>query len=354
MKSIAFVIPYYNNEGGFPNYFSAWLNSCRQNPTIDFLIFTDIAHENYLIPANVRFISLTFPELRERFQSLFDFEISLERPYKLCDYKPVYGEAFQEWLADYVFWGHCDIDLLWGNIRTFFTDDLLNQYDKICNQGHCSIYRNSTRVNSLYRTMDAKGCLDYREVFTHDMSYAFDEYSTLNPDGSGGGISRIMEINGERIFSKWIFANVTAKQQARFQLSLDDHERECDPDKVKLYEHRYYSTDEEAEMQFFERNCDGLFLCYCKDGMIAKKEFLYVHFSRRSIHVPKGAFDCDNYLLLPPAKILPLSKELTAEEQKKRMQKNHSAIRWYKIRQKSKLIQFIKRLTNKMKRIMRK
>ena len=59
--------------------------------------------------------------MKERIQRIFDFPISLERPYKLCDYKPSYGEVFKDELAGYDFWGNCDIDLVWGNIKKNFT-----------------------------------------------------------------------------------------------------------------------------------------------------------------------------------------------------------------------------------------
>ena len=324
MKTIAFVVAYY---GKFPNYFPVWLNSCRQNPSVDFLIFTDISPKGYVLPPNVRFIPTSFEQLRERFQKYFGFKISLERPYKLCDYKPAYGEALQDYLHDYDFWGHCDIDLIWGNIRHFVTDELLDQYDRICNQGHCSIYRNSPRVNSLYRTLDPHGCYDWHEVYSNDRNYAFDEYGTVNEDGSGGGISLIMERSGERIFSKWLFYDVNVKYQDRFQIELDDHEREESAEQVQKYLHRYYSTDEEAEMQFFERNEDGLYLWYCKDGVIQSKEFLYVHFAKRVIQIPKGAIQSDNYLFLPPAKIKELAEPMTESARLQQMQKNRDAVR---------------------------
>ena len=38
---------------------------------------------------------MTFESLRNRIQKLYDFKISLEKPYKLCDYKPAYGEIFK-------------------------------------------------------------------------------------------------------------------------------------------------------------------------------------------------------------------------------------------------------------------
>ena len=38
MYSIAYVVPYF---GKFPKEFQFWLLSCKCNPTIDWLIFTD-------------------------------------------------------------------------------------------------------------------------------------------------------------------------------------------------------------------------------------------------------------------------------------------------------------------------
>lgn len=38
MKSIALVIPYF---GKFKDYYKFWLQSCANNPTVDFFIFTD-------------------------------------------------------------------------------------------------------------------------------------------------------------------------------------------------------------------------------------------------------------------------------------------------------------------------
>ena len=122
MKSIAFVIPYF---GKFPNYFSLWLQSCRNNPTIDWLLFTD-SNEKYDYPKNVKVTLIQFGELRDKIQNLFDFEISLLKPYKLCDFRPSYGEIFKEQLVGYDYWGFCDIDLIWGDLRKFLTDDLLN------------------------------------------------------------------------------------------------------------------------------------------------------------------------------------------------------------------------------------
>lgn len=56
MKSIVYIVLYF---GKFPSIFPLWLNSCRNNPTIDWLIFTD-DHSCFNYPQNVRVEYTTF------------------------------------------------------------------------------------------------------------------------------------------------------------------------------------------------------------------------------------------------------------------------------------------------------
>ena len=45
-----------------------------------------------------KIVAIGNAEIREKIQSKFDFKISLEEPYKLCDYKPAYGYIFEEFI----------------------------------------------------------------------------------------------------------------------------------------------------------------------------------------------------------------------------------------------------------------
>ena len=81
--------------GKFPNYFGLWLQSCRNNPGIDFILVTD-AKIQYEIPSNVIVIRLTWDELMERIEVKFDFPIVITSPYKLTDFKPAYGFVFDD------------------------------------------------------------------------------------------------------------------------------------------------------------------------------------------------------------------------------------------------------------------
>lgn len=173
MKSIIICIPYF---GKLPNYFQEFLNTCAYNETVDFILFTD-DHTKFVYPNNFRIEFTTFMDLKERIQKLFDFTISLEVPNKLCDFRPAYGEIFKKEFSGYDFWGHCDIDLLFGNIRRFVSDELLDKYDKIGHFGHFTIYKNNNENNTKYRSFyEYSDSFPYKEAFQRIEGMTFDEW----------------------------------------------------------------------------------------------------------------------------------------------------------------------------------
>ncbi|MBM3818250.1 MAG: hypothetical protein FJW14_04400 [Acidimicrobiia bacterium] len=44
---------------------------------------------------------------------------------KVCDLKPAYGLIFEDDLRGFDFWAHSDLDVVWGHVRGFMTDSLL-------------------------------------------------------------------------------------------------------------------------------------------------------------------------------------------------------------------------------------
>lgn len=299
MKLIAFIVPYF---GKLPDAFPMWLNSCRQNPSIDFFVFTD-DKKSFDYPQNVHVVYMTFEEVKALLQKQFEFPISLERPYKLCDYRPVYGTAFEKWIGGYDFWGHCDIDLIWGNLRNYFTQDKLEKYERIMWLGHCSIYKNNDKVNNYYRTLDPLGCIDWHEVYTKDKGFSFDEYAEHN----GGGLALIMERNAVPMYKEWVFADLCVGLK-RFQLSYS--------------ENRYYTTDADSNSAFFERTPEGLFLHYRKNGEARCQEFMYAHFQKRAMTVAPGIYGAENYVILPPGNVKVLESGLSQKDIKRRLNAN--------------------------------
>lgn len=245
MYKIAYIVPYF---GKFPKGFKFWLLSCGCNPTIDWLVFTD-DHTPYDYPENVKVTYWTFEEMQERAQSIYDFKISLERPYKLCDYKPAYGEIFAKELEGYDFWGLCDIDLVWGNIRKFFTDEILDKYEKIGFFGHSILFKNTKEVCARYRT-EIDGKLNYKTVYTTDKGFAFDE----------PGMDDIYESLGIPVYSEIIFANLLKYDYGFY---LDQQKEE---DKYK------------NEHQVFTWKDGDLTRHYLDKGKICTEEYLYLHY----------------------------------------------------------------------------
>jgi len=69
---------------------------------------------------------------------------------KLCDFRTAYGFVFRNWIKNYDLWGYCDNDLLFGNIRAYIDETILNDYDRCYIMG---IYQSSetAKKNELYK-----------------------------------------------------------------------------------------------------------------------------------------------------------------------------------------------------------
>lgn len=153
MKSILLIVPYF---GKWPLWFDAFLISVAGNPSIDWLCPTDCEIPNDY-PKNIKFLPISLTELNYHVNEVVKAEVPLN-PRKFCDLKPAYAEIFDEQVQNYDFWGFCDMDIVWGDIREFITEDILNEYDIISSRkenisGHFNLFRNTQRLNSLYKQL---------------------------------------------------------------------------------------------------------------------------------------------------------------------------------------------------------
>ncbi|MBS1504463.1 MAG: hypothetical protein JST32_20550 [Bacteroidetes bacterium] len=161
--------------GKLPWYFDYFAHSCGYNPTVDFLIITDDHTYDKPLPSNIKVIYRTLDQVTALASEKIGFQVNIGRGYKMCDFKPAYGVIFSDYLANYDFWGHTDIDIVFGDIREFITDDLLQNYDLISVRpdwltGCFLLYRNNPKLNTLFEQSK-----DYRKVFTSPVHYCFDE-----------------------------------------------------------------------------------------------------------------------------------------------------------------------------------
>ena len=275
-NKIAVIVPYF---GEFNNYFQLWLNSCRYNDKIDWILFTD-DKQRFDYPSNVTVYYKKFHEIVELIQSIYSFKISLNNPYKLCDYKVAYGEIFREYLIGYEFWGYCDTDLIFGNINRFVTEFHLKKYNKLFIGGHFSLYRNIEEVNSFYRQFHGPSFYNYTNVFTSDDSFAYDEYS------NGKGIGAIYS-NREDFFNEVVFSDILFNKSS-FHNSIEIYGTK---EKRIIEKNKKY--------KIFHFNKGILNEVSLRNGEISYEEKIYIHLQKRDMKNEVSKKFIDNYLIVP-------------------------------------------------------
>ena len=180
--------------GKWPSHFQFWLDSCRYNRNITFFLVSDIPTDEFRLPENVCVIRMSFPELHDLISTKFsEIKISLDRPYKLCDFKTAYGYIFDEYCKEYEYWGYYDIDTIWGNIEKFIPANEDNHLVKIFPCGHLSFIKNVVPWNKVFElvnkiagtpcrnNMEGKTVATWQECFSSPESHYYDEEGGLEP-----------------------------------------------------------------------------------------------------------------------------------------------------------------------------
>ncbi|EHK2427507.1 hypothetical protein KCL47_003063 [Clostridium perfringens] len=296
MKKCCFVIPFF---GKLPNYFSLFLKTCEYNPDFNWLIVTDDKAE-YCYPPNVERVYMSFDELRELIQSKFDFEISLEKPYKLCDFRPAYGFIFEEYLSDFRFWGYCDTDMLIGNINKFITDELLEKYDKFFCLGHMALFRNNADDRRLFMSK-IKGKYWYKEAFTNPQNVIFDEDCR-----SSQNIHKIYLKRGKRVLEEDWSINFKILPARFIKITYVPDSKE-------------FVADDQPAVYLWERGETCRYIL--ENGKLQREDYLYIHLQERKMSIDESITSND-VIKVVPNKFLPL-------EVSKITEKNFSKIKKY-------------------------
>lgn len=303
-RKICLVIPYF---GKFPNYFKLWLISAQKNDGFDFLIFTD--NESYQDSKNIKFIKMSFNKFRQLLQNKVEFPICLSDPYKICDYRPMFGTALHKYLKKYEFWGFCDVDLIFGNLSKFITPKLLNNYDKIYQLGHLTLLRNNTRCNNLWKIKHhLHNAYRYDEAFKTPYPCHFDETD---------GLTKISEMVGIKIYKSVDFADI---DWTRYNFHL-----------LGIQGANTYVKG------LFIWNNGSLMYKYLENNQIKTLELAYAHFQKRNMefNIP-NIKDVDLFTAIP-------NKFLLDSNVKKLLQQQclNQKYQYYQTRRKK---EFIKKL----------
>lgn len=133
------IVPYF---GELPEWFDAWRTSIAgiKQYGYDLLFIPDLA------------------EFERRAKLMLGIDLSIKAGTgKIWDLRAALGYIYQRELDEggYDFWGHTDLDVVYGNISNFMPDELLDTIDIISDEkdyigGHWTLYRNCAAVNKLF------------------------------------------------------------------------------------------------------------------------------------------------------------------------------------------------------------
>lgn len=304
MKICCFVVCYF---GTLPRYMPYVLKTCAASPDYNWLLFTDDSTP-YDYPENFRVEITDFADFKRLVGERFDFDLCIPTPKKLCDFKPAYGYIFSQYLADYPFWGHCDLDEFFGNLSQYISLELLEGYDKIYTLGHMSIYRNIPQINNLfmvdYNHPTAK-YTSYKQVFQSPYGCSFDEW----PDNCVN-INVLAEQENIRIRDDSPMLDIVGNRSYFLSAAYD---RSI---------HRWITQLGKQYMVCF----DGKEIYYleCSKNNLVQHKALYAHLQKRQFSVK---LPLDKAFVIIPNKIIPCSVEILKNKRWIKRQIRRSKIR---------------------------
>ena len=244
-----------------------------------FVVITDQTLDKRIIPNNVYIIDMSFYQLKKLIQKKFDFAINLDKPYKLCDFKPAYGDIFSYYIEKFKldFWGFCDPDIIWGKVKEQLDqyDAFSGKYDKIGTLGHLQFFKNNKKNRMLYRqVITPKSFTDYRYVFSSRFSYNFDEQFGINEIAKKEGLS-ILD-----------FSNI----QAPYVDVLPNEFWFKDVNQGTTEDFQYFHWDQN----------EGLKQCYLdKSDNVVERNISYVHFQKRAMLVCVNVANVNRFFVIP-------------------------------------------------------
>ena len=257
---VCIIICYF---GKLPDTIDSFIYSCKCNSEFNWLIFTDCDLED--VPTNMSVERIDLAHIKRLAENKLNMAINLETPYKLCDYKVAYGLIFEDYLQNYDFWGYGDFDVIYGNLKEFITDDILDNYDKIYPLGHLSLMRNNEECCKLFMK-EVKCTSSYLSVFSTSVSCFFDE---------NRGINDKLEAFGIRIYTKFEFADIDGTYR-RFRVVDKKTLR------LTLPSFRYFEgLRKNYRKQIFYYANGHLYQRHLEKGKLADEEISYIHYRRK-------------------------------------------------------------------------
>lgn len=256
MKKITLLAPMFGDH--FPNYFPLLLDSMKNNPEIQFVLPTDIDFNHLYtnLPKNIKFRRTTLAITQKKLERITGCRVILTKAYKICDYKPMYGMLFDDLIGDSEWWGYFDVDIIFGDISHWLTEELLASVDRIFTRGHLTLFRNVSTNNTLWKhNFRLPEVPSYQEVVSSPAIYAFDEWGWGKNKGRGlsYAINKLNLVN--QYDNEYAFADISPNTFA-------------------------FTVSNGITLSYLKYT-NGKLMGYEESGLM--HEFMYVHLQKRSM-----------------------------------------------------------------------
>jgi hypothetical protein len=260
MKSIHLLLLYI---GDLPIYINQFLRSCEANPTIQWTLLTT-NNIKTLLPQNVQWYKLDIKDFKQRVKRILEIDINNIHYYKICDFRPAYGLLYKDIFRDCDFWGYCDADIIFGDLREFFPDSVLHNQVKVQMRGGFSLYSNDNTGISLFQLPHPY--INYRNVFTNPKNCYFDEWK---------GINKILKYNKINYYITYQIAEISYMRKDITLIGRENYSR-----------------------QIFTWENGKILRTAWENEKIIQDEYAYIHLQKRPIYsVPVN--NDTNFAFLP-------------------------------------------------------
>ena len=131
--SIVLITFLFTHPTQLPPTLPLFLFSVSYNPSIEFRIVSNVPNLPFPIPRNAKLVQSTYEEISQRLKTHLNVTMNdvfvAEYPYKICEFKPMFGVLFAEIVEGFAFWGHVDNDLILTNL---ISDDFIDPRFACC------------------------------------------------------------------------------------------------------------------------------------------------------------------------------------------------------------------------------
>lgn len=194
---IAVLIPFIGDgPESIPPYLNLFVTTAAGSSSlVDFFIFHNGVLDDFYcndLPSNVKIVSMGSTEgMMEQFlrvvdQRQDDFALEsqdvlvrilsshlVRHPYVLVEFKPALGHIFASYLEGYTHWAYSDLDIAFGDLSSWITDEELEDFDLVTYgfgdadraylRGQFTMHRNdASKTNQLWRDCDYLSKMDQR------------------------------------------------------------------------------------------------------------------------------------------------------------------------------------------------